>query len=119
MAGSSTWVPVVLAIIAAFGGAPLFKYLAARVQSNTAISKENLSAFEQEKADFRKERDQFWADQRRDALNVRGENVSMRDAMNDLSNRNGWLEGQLESCHRRIKELEAEVTLLRNRLERT
>ncbi len=113
MAGSSTWVPVVLAIVAAFGGAPLFKYLAARVQSNVTLSKENLTAFEQEKADFRKEREQFWADQRRDAQGMKLENSTYRDAMNDQANRNGWLEGQLEACHRRIKELEAEMDRLR------
>ncbi len=114
MAGSNTWIPVILAVVAAFGGAPLFKYLAARVKSNAAIKQDSITAFEKEKEVFRKERDQFWADQRRDALAVRGENVSMRDAMNDLSNRNGWLEGQLEACHRRIKELEADMDRQRN-----
>ncbi len=114
MAGSNSWGPVVIAVFAAFGGAPLFRYLAARVQANAATSQKELDAFEAEKAVFRQERDQFWADQRRDALNVRGENVSMRDAMNDLSNRNGWLEGQLESSRKRIIQLETELAQLRS-----
>jgi len=112
MAGSNTWIPVILAIIAAFGGAPLFKYLAERVRGNVAISQAKLADFEAEKAAFRKEREQFREDQQRESLRIRAENVSMRDAMNDLSTRNGWLEGQLARANEQIRELETQVAWL-------
>jgi polyhydroxyalkanoate synthesis regulator phasin len=119
MDGSSSWVTVVVALIAAFGGAPLFKYLQSRVQGNVAKSLADRADFEAEKAEFRKEREAFWAEQRRTAQSDRLEAKTLRDAYNDLSNRNGWLEGQLARCNERVDELEAEVTKLRGNGHRT
>ncbi len=114
MEASSGWIPVVLAFIAAFGGAPLFKFLAERVRGNVALSESNRADFEKEKAEFRKDRDTFWDEQRRDAASTRLENKTMRDAYNDLSTRNGWLDGQLARCNEHVTDLENEVRLLRN-----
>jgi predicted nucleic acid-binding Zn-ribbon protein len=119
MDGSNPWVTVVVALIAAFGGAPLFKYLQSRVQTSTAKTAADRRDFDAEKAEFRKERDAFWTERQKDAQSVKLENRTMRDAMTDLSNRNGWLEGQLARCNERVDELEAEVTKLRGNGHRT
>lgn len=117
MGASSPWVVVIVAIVGAFGGSPLFKYLAARVSSRAAVSDSERAAFQEELQGFRRERDQFWADQRKEAQSVKLENRTYRDAYNDLSTRNGWLEGQLARCNEQNKEQEAEIARLRGEVQ--
>lgn len=110
---SSGWLTIAAALIGAFGGAPLFKYLAERAKGSAAVKQSDRVAFDQEKAEFRKRQEAFWEEQRKSAQSDKLEARTLRDAHNDLINRNGWLEGQLAISLQRIKELEDEVTRLR------
>lgn len=110
---SNDWVTILAALIASFGGAPLFKFLAARARGNVAVKQSDRLAFEHERAEFRKERQAFWDEQRQRAQSDRLEAKTLRDAYNDVLGRNGYLEGQLARCNDRIKELDAELARLR------
>ena len=110
---SNEWLTVLAALIASFGGAPLFKFLAERARGNVALSQTERRQFDNERAEFRKEREAFWAEQRKAAQGERLEAKTLRDAYNDVLQINGRLEGQLSSALHRITELEAEVTRLR------
>lgn len=110
---SNGWITVVAALIASFGGAPLFKYLAERAKGSASIKQSERQQFDAERMQFRQEREAFWAEQRKQAQSERLEAKTLRDAYNDVINRNGRLEGQLSSALQRIVELEAEVSRLR------
>ena len=113
MDASNPWVTIIAAVVASFGGAPLFKFLAERARGNAALSQTERRQFDNERAEFRKQQEAFWSEQRKAAQSERLEAKTLRDAYNDVIGINGRLEGQLSSAVQRIEELEAEVTRLR------
>jgi hypothetical protein len=115
MGDGNAWLTFAVALITAFGGAEFFKFLIAFIRTRSSSGDKAREAFDREKTAFQKKVDDFWAEQRKEAQSVKLENRTAREALNDLANRNGWLEGQLARCVQERSELEAEVAQLRER----
>lgn len=113
MGASSPWVTVILAFMAAFGGAPLFRYLAERVKLNAKSVQTERAAIDKERKEIQRERAAMQEQRDRDVQSMRLEIRTYREALNDMQLKLGRLEGQTERDNVHIAELQAEIARLR------
>lgn len=113
MEATSPWVTVIVAAIAAFGGAPLFTFLAERIKGQAAVRRMDREGLEREREDLKAERRKLEEYRQRMVENDRLELRTLRGAFNEVVETNGRLQGMLARADEELEDLRAELAALR------